>query len=298
MALDETAIRHCVLTELARQGSKFVPVGISARHVHLTARDIETLFGPGYQLDPLKPIVQPGQYASKEQLTLVGPKGQIDKVRILGPARPYTQVELSFTDAMKLGIKDCPIRMSADIEGTPGLKIIGPKGELNLTKGVIIAARHLHFTDEQAQAYGVHNGQVLSVRVTGPRPCLLENVVGRVGAAHELEVHIDTDEANACALKNGDLVELVFPGEPEHHCKGTCQSGGGCTCGAGAAAGTAPAPKAEPEPEQEPLELVTERDVNDAFRDNHTQIPCTKKALITPAAVDRAAETGIKIVRV
>ena len=103
---------------------------------------------------------------------------------------------------------------------------------------------------------------------------------------------------SACALKNGDLVELVFPGEPEHHCKGTCQSGGGCTCGAGAAAGTAPAPKAEPEPEQEPLELVTERDVNDAFRDNHTQIPCTKKALITPAAVDRAAETGIKIVRV
>lgn len=295
MALDETAIRHTVLTELARQGSKFVPVGISARHVHLTAQDIETLFGPGYQLDPLKPIVQPGQYASKEQLTLVGPKGKIEKVRILGPARPYTQVELSFTDAMKLGIKDCPIRMSADIQGTPGLKIIGPKGELNLTQGVIIAARHLHFTDEQAQAYGVHNGQIVAVRVTGPRPCLLENVVCRVGAAHELEVHIDTDEANACALKNGDLVELVFPGEPAHSCRGTCQTGS-CTCGGSGKSAPAAAP--QPEPEQEPLELVTERDVNDAFRDNHDQIPCTKNALITPAAVDRAAETGIKIVRV
>lgn len=297
MALDETAIRHLVLTELARQGSKFVPVGISARHVHLTTQDIEKLFGPGYQLTPLRPIVQPGQYASQEQLTLVGPKGRIEKVRILGPARPYTQIELSFTDALKLGIKDCPIRMSADIQGTPGIKIIGPKGELEVSQGVIIAARHLHFTDEQAKAYGVHDRQVVAVRVTGPRPCLLENVVCRVGAAHELEVHIDTDEANACALKNGDLLELVFPGQEEgHRCQGSCR--GGCTCGHASAA-PAPAPQAPPaEPEQEPLELVTERDINDAFRDNHTQVPCTKKALITPAAADRAAETGIEIVRI
>lgn len=299
MAIDETAIRHCVLTELARQGSKFVPVGISARHVHLTAADIEKLFGPGYQLQSLKPIVQPGQYASKEQLTLVGPKGRIEKVRILGPARPYTQVELSFTDAMKLGIKNCPIRMSGDVQGTPGLKLIGPKGELDIPQGVIIAARHLHFTDEQAQAYGVHNGQVLSVRVTGQRPCLLENVVCRVGAAHELEVHIDTDEANACALSNGDLVELVFPGqENAHRCQGTCQTGGGCTCGAHGAPTAAAAPAPAAEPEQEVLDLVTERNINDAFRDNLAQVLCEKKALITPAAADRAAETGIRIVRV
>lgn len=296
MALDETAIRHLVLTELARQGSKFVPVGISARHVHLTTQDIEKLFGPGYELTPLKPLVQPGQYAAREQLTLVGPKGELGKVRILGPARAETQIELSFTDAMKLGIKNCPIRMSGDLAGTPGLKLVGPRGELTVTQGVIIAQRHLHLSGPQAQAYGVHDKQVVSVRVTGARPCLLEGVVCRVGEGHELEIHIDTDEANACALQNGDLLELVFPGQSEgHHCQGTCRSGGGCTCGHHSAPAPAPAPPAEPE--QEPLDLVTERDINDAFRDSHPQVLCTKKALITPAAADRAAETGIKIVR-
>lgn len=294
MALDETAIRHCVLTELARQGSKFVPVGISARHVHLTSRDIEVLFGPGHQLTPIKPLVQPGQFASKEQVTLVGPKGSIEKVRILGPARGETQVELALTDAMKLGVKNCPIRMSGDLQGTPGLKLVGPAGELTITHGVIAAARHLHLTDDQARAYGVHDKQVVSVRVTGARPCLLENVVCRVGSAHELEIHLDTDEANACCLSNGELVELVLPGQEEHHCTGSCRKGG-CTCG-----GSTPAPASAPAPapEQEPLELVTERDINDAFRDNHPQVFCTKKALVTPAGADRAAETGIEIVRV
>lgn len=284
------------MTELARQGSKFVPVGISARHVHLSQGDIAALFGPGYELTPLKPLVQPGQYAAREQLTLVGPKGELGKVRILGPARAETQIELSFTDAMKLGIKNCPIRMSGDLAGTPGLKLVGPRGELTVTQGVIVAQRHLHLSGPQAQAYGVHDKQVVSVRVTGARPCLLEGVVCRVGEGHELEIHIDTDEANACALQNGDLLELVFPGLSEgHHCQGTCRSGGGCTCGHHSAPAPAPAPPAEPE--QEPLDLVTERDINDAFRDSHPQVLCTKKALITPAAADRAAETGIKIVR-
>lgn len=284
------------MTELARQGSKFVPVGISARHVHLSQGDIAALFGPGYELTPLKPLVQPGQYAAREQLTLVGPKGELGKVRILGPARAETQIELSFTDAMKLGIKNCPIRMSGDLAGTPGLKLVGPRGELTVTQGVIVAQRHLHLSGPQAQAYGVHDKQVVSVRVTGARPCLLEGVVCRVGEGHELEIHIDTDEANACALQNGDLLELVFPGQSEgHHCQGTCRSGGGCTCGHHSAPAPTPAPPAEPE--QEPLDLVTERDINDAFRDSHPQVLCTKKALITPAAADRAAETGIKIVR-
>ena len=226
----------------------------------------------------------------------MGPKGELAKVRILGPARAETQIELSFTDAMKLGIKNCPIRMSGDLAGTPGLKLVGPRGELTVTQGVIVAQRHLHLSGPQAQAYGVHDKQVVSVRVTGARPCLLEGVVCRVGEGHELEIHIDTDEANACALQNGDLLELVFPGQSEgHRCQGTCRSGGGCACGYHSAPAPAPAPPAEPE--QEPLDLVTERDINDAFRDSHPQVLCTKKALITPAAADRAAETGIKIVR-
>lgn len=294
MALDETTIRHLVLTELARQGSKYVPVGISARHVHLTAADIERLFGPGYQLTPIKPLVQPGQFASKEQVTLVGPRGQIAKVRILGPARSETQVEVSLSDAMKLGVKDCPVRMSGDLAGTPGIRIVGPQGEIEAPAGVIAAARHLHLTDDQARAYGVHNGQVVAVRITGPRPCLMENVVCRCGSAHELELHVDTDEANACCLRNGDLVELVIDGEaaPQHHqCKGTCRSGGGCTCG-NHCHGDKPG-----QPEPELLDLVIERNVNDAFREGRKQVLCARTALVTPAAADRAEELGIEIRR-
>lgn len=278
---------------LAAQGSKFVPIGISARHVHLSQRDIETLFGPGHQLTPIKPLVQPGQFAAKEQVTLVGPKGSIEKVRILGPARGETQVEVALTDAMKLGVKNCPIRMSGKLSGTPGIKLVGPKGELTVSQGVIAAERHLHLSDAQAAAYGVKDGDAVAVKVSGPRPVTLEGVICRVGSAHELEMHIDTDEANACCLSNGDLVEVILPGE-QHHCSGSCKKGG-CTCG-----GHQQKEKAAPQPapDQEPLELVTERDINDAFRDNHPQVFCTKKALITPAGVDRAAETGIEIVRV
>lgn len=281
------------MTELARQGSKYVPVGISARHVHLSTTDIERLFGPGYQLTPFKPLVQPGQFAAREQVTLVGPKGQIAKVRILGPARSNTQIEVSLTDAMKLGIKNCPVRMSGDLSGTPGLKIVGPKGEIEAPSGVIAAARHLHLSDAQAQAYGVHNGQVVSVRVTGPRPCLLEHVVCRCGDAHELELHVDTDEANALCLGNGDLVELAADGEAaqESRCNGACRAEGGCTCGHRCREDK-PA-----RPELELLDLVVERDVNDAFRDGRRQVLCARGALVTPAAADRAEELGIEIRR-
>ena len=295
MALDETTVRHAVLTELARQGNKFVPVGISARHVHLSQQDIEVLFGPGHQLTPVKALVQPGQYAAKEQVTLVGPKGQLAKVRVLGPARGETQVEVSLTDAMKLGVKGCPIRMSGKLAGTPGIKLVGPAGELTIPQGVIAAERHIHMSDAQAQAYGVKDGTVVSVKVTGPRPGTLDGVVCRVGSAHELEMHIDTDEANGSCLVNGDLVEVVLPGQAhdhhEHHCSGNCKKAGGCTCG------KHKEQKADPAPE-DVLDLVTERDINDAFRDNKTKVYCTKQAIITPAGSDRAAETGIDIIRV
>ena len=283
-----------VLTELARQGNRFVPIGISARHVHLSQRDIEALFGPGHQLTPVKDLVQPGQYAAKEQVTLVGPKGQLAKVRVLGPARGETQVEVSLTDAMKLGIKGCPIRMSGKLSGTPGIKLVGPAGEITIAQGVIAAERHIHMSDAQAQAYGVSDGTVVSVKVTGPRPGVLDGVVCRVGSTHELEMHIDTDEANGSCLVNDDLVELVLPGQHdhhEHHCSGNCKKPGGCTCGKHKPKADAPAP-------EDVLDLVTERDINDAFRDNKAKVYCTKQAIITPAGSDRAAETGIDIIRI
>ncbi len=294
MGVDEGAVRRLVLTEIAKQGDRFVPVGVSARHVHLTQRDLEALFGPGYQLTPIKPISQPGQFASKEQVAIIGPKGRIDKVRVLGPVRPETQIEISVSDSFVLGAKNCPIRLSGDLEGTPSVTIEGPKGSITVPKGLIVAARHLHMNDEQAKAYGIHDGQVVSLRVGGARPCTMEGVICRTGAKHELEVHIDTDEANACGLKTGDLMELVQQGG-SHECRGTCLTGE-CTCGAQSTQKAAPK---EPEiPEDEILDLVTERDLNEALRADKKAVYCEKKALITPSAADRSKETGIKIIRI
>lgn len=302
MAFDEKTVRRIVLTELAGEGTKYVPVAISARHVHLSHQDLETLFGAGYQLTPLKPLVQPGQFASKEQVTLAGPKGKLEKVRIIGPVRKATQVEISMTDSIGLGIKNCPIRMSGDTVGTPGIRIIGPKGEITLEQGVIVAQRHLHLSEEEARAYGVHNGQVVSLRVTGPRPCILNGVVCRTGEGHELEFHVDTDEANGCCLKNEELLEVLISGEPQPGaCKGTCGSRAGCTCGKQGAKkqekSSDPDQTGAGEAREAVLELVTERDVNDACQQQRKKIFCGLRALITPSASDRAGELGIEIVR-
>lgn len=329
MAVDEKTVRRIVLTELAGEGTKYVPVAISARHVHLSPQDLETLFGAGYRLTPFKALVQPGQFASKEQVILAGPRGRLEKVRIIGPVRKATQVEISMTDSIGLGIKNCPIRMSGDIEGTPGIRIIGPKGEVALDHGVIVARRHLHLSEEQARAYGIHNGQVVSLRVTGPRPCILGDVVCRTGKGHELEFHVDTDEANGCCLKNEELLEVLISGEAQLHaaapdkgtccsgqsgascqevhgkqessCKGTCKTGAGCTCGKHDGK-TRPAAdrtgKNDDEAGQKAiLDLVTERDVNDAWNRKKKKIFCGMRALITPSALDRAGELGVEITR-
>ncbi|MDO5346092.1 MAG: phosphate propanoyltransferase [Lachnospiraceae bacterium] len=309
MAFDEKTVRRIVLTELAGEGTRYVPVAISARHVHLSLQDLETLFGAGYQLTPLKPLVQPGQFASREQVTLAGPKGKLEKVRIIGPVRKATQVEVSMTDSIGLGIKNCPIRMSGDIEGTPGIRVIGPKGEITLDHGVIVAKRHLHLSEEEARAYGIHNGQVISLRVTGPRSCILNDVVCRTGKGHELEFHVDTDEANGCCLKNEELLEVLISGEAQlETCKGTCKSGKGCTCKKQEAGKPEKAKEADktgpetgkamtPEAGAQVLDLVTERDVNDACGQRRKKIFCGLRALITPSASDRAGELGIEIVR-
>lgn len=188
--------------------SKIVPVGVSARHVHLTQEHIEALFGEGYQLTEFKPLSQPGQFAANEQVAVVGSKGQFDKVRILGPARPASQVEISRTDSFAIGVK-APVRESGKIDGTPGVKLVGPKGEIELEQGVIVAARHIHFHTSEAAEWGIKDQDLLKVRFSGERGVVFENVIARVSDSFKLDMHIDTDEANAAGIKNGDTAEIV-----------------------------------------------------------------------------------------
>ncbi len=202
-------VRDAVLSALIKnEGVKVVPVASSNKHIHLSREDVETLFGKGYQLKQLRPLSQPGQFACEETLTFEGPKGKLAKMRVLGPERPETQVELAITDCFKAGIKPV-VRMSGELDGTPGGKLIGPAGEVELKKGVIVARRHLHLSEEQGRLYGLQSGDEISIRKGGERPVVLEGVAVRCGKGHDLEVHIDTDEANAAMIKNGDLLEIV-----------------------------------------------------------------------------------------
>ena len=176
--------------------NKFI-VETSAHHVHLTEEHIAVLFGEGAVLHNKKDLSQPGQFAAEEQVNVVGPKGAINKVRILGPARPHSQVEVSATDARALGLK-APVRESGDTDGTPGVKLVGPCGEIDLEDGVIIAKRHIHMTPADAEAFGVTDKQVVCVKLDTPdRSLIFGDVVVRVSPKFALAMHIDTDESNA-----------------------------------------------------------------------------------------------------
>jgi len=187
---------------------KQVPVGVSARHVHLSPEHIAVLFGEGYALKVFKPLSQPGQFAAEETVAVIGPKGRFDKVRILGPARGSSQVEISRTDAFSLGVNP-PVRESGKIEGTPGIRLVGPAGEVELERGVIVAARHIHFHTSDAERWGIADRQRLAVRVQGERPLIFEDVVARVSADFALDMHIDTDEGNAAGVKTGDIAIIL-----------------------------------------------------------------------------------------
>jgi len=197
---------------LAAQGSGYRPnlvVNISARHAHLTQADVDTLFGPGYQLTPMKRLYQDTDFASNETIAVVGPRQRmIPGIRILGPCRTFTQVELSLTDAISLGI-EIPVRLSGDIEGTPGCLLIGPKGSLTIPKGVIKAERHVHMGPRDAEFYGVKAKDRMNLRVEGSCPTTLEELLVRTHPDWKLEVHIDTDEANCCDLTHATKVTLV-----------------------------------------------------------------------------------------
>ena len=184
-------------------------VEVSARHIHVTQADMDILFGKGSELHPVKELSQPGQFASEEKLTLKGPKGSLT-ARILGPLRSETQVEVSLTEARQLGVK-AQIRESGDLEGTAGdLTLVGPAGEIALTKGVIAAKRHVHMTPADAEKYGVTNGEVVAVKIeTAGRSVVFGDTVIRVSDKYSLAMHIDTDEANAAAISGTAQGEIV-----------------------------------------------------------------------------------------
>jgi len=184
-----------------------VPVGISNRHIHLSNQDLETLFGKGYELTVRNELSQTGQFAAEETISIEGPKSSMQNIRILGPTRAETQLEISRTDSFALGVRP-PVRDSGSLEGSPGIKLIGPEGEVVLDKGVIIAQRHIHMTEEDAEKFGVEDKDLVSVRVGGERGVIFENVLVRVRNDFVLEMHIDTDEANAAILGNGQEVEV------------------------------------------------------------------------------------------
>jgi putative phosphotransacetylase len=187
---------------------KQVPIGVSARHIHLSEWHIEQLFGHRYYLKVLKELSQPGQFAAAETVAVVGPKGRFDKVRILGPARGKTQLEISRTDAFTLGVNP-PVRQSGDTEGTPGITLVGPVGEITITEGVMVAARHIHFHTSDAVKWGITDKQLLSVKIDGERSLIFEGVIARVSDQYALDMHIDTDEANAAGAKTGDTALIL-----------------------------------------------------------------------------------------
>lgn len=183
-----------------------VRVGVSARHVHLTREGLEVLFGKGYELEPKKDLSQPGQFASMETVKIKTEKGEIDKVRILGPVRSYNQVEISKTDAVKLGLNP-PVRDSGDIKGSEPITLVGPLGVLRLEEGCILATRHIHISHEDREKLGLKE-DVVRVKVTNDKGGILENVKIKEADPSTFELHLDTDDANAHLIAQNDVVEI------------------------------------------------------------------------------------------
>lgn len=185
-----------------------VPVRISGRHIHISQEDLNQLYGQGYQLTKYRDLDQPGQFAAKETLTVVGPRGVIEDVRVLGPLRSNTQVEISGTDGYHLGI-DPPVRDSGDLSGTPGIVLVGPVGAVTLKQGVILAATHIHMSIQDAAGFNLKNGDRVQVLVDGERDLIFNDVLVRVDRNFITEMHLDTDEANAAVIADGDCVTII-----------------------------------------------------------------------------------------
>ena len=207
----EEIVRQVVTARLAgtHSGLPRLEVHASARHMHVSRQDLDKLFGPGYELTVDRPLAQPGNFAAKETVTLVGPRRRlISNLRILGPLRSRSQIELAYTDAVSLGYDDLPLRLSGNLDGTPGALVMGPHGVVELPSGLIRAAMHVHMNPQEAAHYGVKQGDLMKLRVAGVAAVTFERVHVRVDPSSRLDVHMDTDEANACGLSRAREIVL------------------------------------------------------------------------------------------
>ena len=271
-----TLVESIVLTELAKNGEFFVPVSSSNRHIHLSQKDLEQLFGAGYQLKKMRDLVQPGQYACEERVTLEMPKGKL-VLRVVGPVRKETQIEISYTEATKYGVTPL-VRMSGDTAGTPGGVLRNGDRQITIPRGIMVAARHLHMSAPQAEAYGLRDGDIISLCAEGPREIVYRNVIVRAGEGHLLEAHIDIDEANAAALKDGTLCRIE---------KETKQA---------SAPDSTPAEKIKlPLKGKKERVLITEDDLKAARAAGQTVVIHDEDAIITPLARDAAWEYHIEL---
>lgn len=285
-------VQRMVLCEAARGGNLFVPVMTSARHAHLSPRDIEGLFGAGYRLTKLRDLAQPGQYVCREQIVLETPKARLS-LRVIGPARNETQVELSVTDGFTLGITPT-VRMSGDLADSPGCVLSCGDRRIEIGYGVIASARHVHLSAEEAALYGVRDGDTVSLEADGPRAATLRQVIVRCGQAHLMEAHIDTDEANACGIRNGQLCRLIkATGSPPHGEATPAFQRPPSTQGATSA--LPPLPDTLLDISQEKRRLLTERDVRDAAGNGFKRIRYAKDAIVTPLARDMASDKGVEL---
>jgi propanediol utilization protein len=204
----ESAKKETTQSRPSTPTSDGIPLGISNRHVHLSQSDLEQLFGRGYELTVQKPLSQPGQFACQETVIVSGPKGVLERVRVLGPVRPKTQVEILAGDCFKIGSR-AEIRLSGDLDNTGGVTLIGAKGSVQLTEGLIIAQRHIHMHPDDAKRFGVIDNQEVSIEVEGLRGGILDNVVIRVTEQSALECHLDVEEANALGATSKTMIKII-----------------------------------------------------------------------------------------
>ncbi|MED3561951.1 phosphate propanoyltransferase [Bacillus xiapuensis] len=274
--MNEQAIRTIVeevIQQLVKKDSRpnTIPIAVSARHCHLSQDDLEMLFGKGYELSKKADLSQPGQFAANETVVIVGPRGSIEKVRILGPARSLTQVEVSKTDAVKLGLNP-PVRESGNIASSASITLVGPKGSVFKNEGLIIAQAHIHMHPDDAAHFGVENGEYVRIRTDGERPVSFEKVLIRVSPRYKLEMHIDTDEANSGLITSGQAGVLVKDGESQARPLATLKD---------------PVQPMEPGAVIFQKNLLTKRDVQALQSD---MISVRKGTIVTPLARDAARE--------